>query len=56
MKDNVMVESTGPGQLLTPEDGGKRAVKENFKKTRLGEWQNGSAMKRIRGIMRKTDV
>ena len=42
--------------MLTPEDRGKRAVKKNFEKTRLGEWQNGSAMKRIRGIMSKTDV
>lgn len=25
MKDDVMVESTGPGQLLTPEDRGKGA-------------------------------
>ena len=45
----------GLGKQWTTEDRGKREVKGNFKKMRLGEWKNGSTMKRIREIKRKSD-
>lgn len=56
MKNNVRAETTGPGKQWMTEDRGKREVKGNFKKMRLGEWKNSSAMKRIREIKRKSDL